>query len=394
VELGVRPSATYLANATIWVEGVSDCAYVRAYMEAFIHYLNVRGKDLGQSLAQRLKQYKEDRHYAFVEYNGSNVEHFSFESNEFDDGQAEAKSGREISAPDLCATAIVIADGDVREKGERSTWLKEQLKERFICLPGKEIENLIPEALIKQQICDDHTKPRKGSVDSGVVDTIDYADYARSKNGVGAYLGKDKNIRKYLDNPGKTSDAGTLPSTYKTRWRSELEGIPSLLREAINPESNRLQPEQTDLARNPANTCESIQSNDLPEYYTQDLIWLCVLIFSHIASCNHDTVAEGDLNKFKKFIERQCPIQDQAYQEPVQVLNESNENPEESSHGSEASPGPWPIPDPRKCETSRNCLLTAFLDRTSNPEAISSPHPEPQTQATSTATGPTPYPAQ
>jgi hypothetical protein len=246
---------------------------------------------------------------------------------------------------------------------------------------------------MKRQISYDHSKPRRGDVAPELIESIAYAGYARSKKGVGEYLGETKKISKYQTNPGEASKSGTLPSTYKTRWRSESEGIPSLLREAINPESNRLQPEQTDLARNPANTGESIQSNDLPEYYTQDLIWLCVLIFSHIASCNHDTVAEGDLNKFKKFIERQCPIQDQAYQEPVQVLNESNENPEESSHGSEASPGPWPIPDPRKCETSRNCLLTAFLDRTCKPEAISSPHPEPQTQATSIPPGPTAYPA-
>ena len=111
LELGVRPSATYLANATIWVEGVSDCAYLRAYMKAFVHYLKLRGKDWGKRLAQRLEQYKEDRHYAFVEYNGSNLEHFSFENKEFDDGQAEAESVRKISVPDLCATAIVIADG-------------------------------------------------------------------------------------------------------------------------------------------------------------------------------------------------------------------------------------------------------------------------------------------
>ena len=387
LELGVRPSATFLANATIWVEGVSDCAYLRAYMEAFVYYLKVQGKDWGERIAQRLEQYKEDRHYAFVEYSGSNLEHFSFESNECDAGQGEDKSGREISVPDLCATAIVIADGDVRKKGDRSTWLEEQLKERFICLPGKEIENLIPEALMKRQIIYDHKKPRRGEVAQGVIETIAYACYARSLEGVGAYLGKDRNIPKYLNKPGETSDPGTLPTTYKTRWRSESEGIPSLLREAISPESSRLQSAQNDLANNPAYTGESIKATDLPDCFTQDLIWLCVLIFSHIASCNHDRVAEGGLNEFKKFIERKYPIQDQACREPVEVLNESNENLDEFGHGSEALPGPWPIPDPSKCETSRNCLLTAFLDRTSRPEAISTPHPEPQAQATSAAPG-------
>jgi hypothetical protein len=393
LELGVRPSATFLANATIWVEGVSDCAYLRAYMEAFVHYLKVRGNRWGQSLAQRLEQYKEDRHFAFVEYNGSNLEHFSFESKECDPGQDEVKSGREISAPDLCATAIVIADGDVRDKGDRSTWLEVELKERFICLPGKEIENLIPEALMKRQINYDHSKPRRGDVAPELIESIAYAGYARSKKGVGEYLGETKKISKYQTNPGEASKSGTLPSTYKTRWRSESEGIPSLLREAINPESNRKQSEQNDLANNPAYAGESIQATDLPDYFTQDSIWLCVLIFSHIASCNHDTVADGDLNEFKNFIERQYPIQDQGCQEPVEVQNESNENPQESSHGSEALTDPWPIPDPSKCETSRNCLLTAFLDRTSMPEAISSPHPEPQTQATSIPPGPTAYPA-
>jgi len=393
VELGVRPSATFLANATIWVEGVSDCSYLRVYMEAFVYYLKVQGKDWGERLAQHLEQYKEDRHYAFVEYNGSNLEHFSFESNECDAGQGEVSSGSKISAPDLCATAIVVADGDVREKGDRSKWLEEQLKERFICLPGKEIENLIPEALMKRQIIYDHKKPRRGEVAPDVIETIAYACYARSLEGVGAYLGKDKHISKYLNKPGETSDPGTLPTTYKTRWRSELEGIPSLLRQAISPESSANKPEQNDLANDPAYAGESIKVTDRPDYFTQDLTWLCVLIFSHIASCNHDTVAKGDLYEFKNFIERQYPIQDQVCQENVEVLNERNENPEESSQWSDALPGPWPIPDPRKCETSRNCLLTAFLDRTSKPEAISSPHQEPQAQATSTAMGPTASPA-
>jgi hypothetical protein len=387
LQLGVRPSATFLANATIWVEGVSDCAYLRAYMEAFVYYLKVQGKDWGERIAQRLEQYKEDRHYAFVEYSGSNLEHYSFIDKNEDNGQAEDKSNEVTSVTNLCATALVIADGDVHDKGDRKIWFEDQLKERFICLPCKEIENLIPELLMKQQIIYDHTKPKQGDVPGDSINSIDYASYARSKKGICAYLcSEDKKISKYQAKPGQGRNSGTLPPRYKTRWRSESEGIPSLLRDAINPESCRLQSEQNGLTNNPAYTGESIQATNLPDYFTQDLIWLCVLIFSHIASCNHDTVAEGGLNEFKKFIERRYPIQDKACQEPVEVLNESNENPDESGHGSEALPGPWPIPDPSKCETSRNCLLTAFLDGTSRPEAISTPHSEPQAQATSTAT--------
>jgi hypothetical protein len=387
LELGVRPSATFLANATIWVEGVSDCAYLRAYMEALVHYLKVRGNRWGQSLAQRLEQYKEDRHFAFVEYNGSNLEHFSFESKECDAGQDEVKSGREISAPDLCATAIVIADGDVRDKGDRSTWLEVELKERFICLPGKEIENLIPEALMKRQINYDHSKPRRGDVAPELIESIAYAGYARSKKGVGEYLGETKKISKYQTNPGEASKSGTLPSTYKTRWRSESEGIPSLLREAINPESNRLQPEQTDLARNPANNCESIQANDLPDYFTQDLIWLCVLLYSHVASCNHDIDAESGLKEFNQFIQRQdcSQVPDHSCQAPSTVQDENNEDPQQSGLEPEVLSDPWPIPDPSKVATSRTCLLTAFLRELSQPDS----HPE----ITSATPGPTASPA-
>jgi hypothetical protein len=385
LELGVRPSATYLANATIWVEGVSDCAYLRAYMEAFVHYLKLRGKDWGKRLVQRLEQYKEDRHYAFVEYNGSNLEHFSFENKEFDDGQAEAESVRKISVPDLCATAIVIADGDVREKGNRSTWLEEQLKERFICLPGKEIENLIPEALMKEQILYDHSPPKQKRVDNSLIELISYASYARPKAGIGVYLGDIVKISTYRGTVGNGGASGTLPSNYKRRWRCEVEGIPALLRKAINPESIRPTPEQTDGANSVVDYGESIQIPDLPSYLTQDLIWLCGCIYVHIAKCNHDQETEQKLKELQQFIRDQGKDS----QGPTGDQNDGKQPGVESDKPAESAVSEWPIKD-----VKHNCLLTAFLDRTSSPAAIPNPHPVPQAQATSTATGPTAYPAQ
>ena len=384
LELGVRPSATYLANATIWVEGVSDCAYLRAYMEAFVHYLKLRGKDWGKRLVQRLEQYKEDRHYAFVEYNGSNLEHFSFENKEFDDGQAEAVSVRKISVPDLCATAIVIADGDVRGKGDRSTWLEEQLKERFICLPGKEIENLIPEALMKEQILYDHSPPKQKRVDTSLIELISYASYATPKAGIGKYLGDTVNIPTYKGTVGNGGASGTLPSNYKRRWRCEVEGIPALLRKAINPESIRPTPEQTDGANSVVDYGESIQIPDLPSYLTQDLIWLCVCLYVHIAKCNHDQEAEQKLKEFQQFIRDQGSDS----KGPTGDPNDGKQPCVESGDPAESAVSEWPIKD-----VQRNCLLTTFLDSTSQPEATPNPHPEPQAQATSIPPGLTAYPA-
>jgi hypothetical protein len=362
LELGVRPSATYLANATIWVEGVSDCAYLRAYMEAFVHYLDARGNAWGKSLANRLSQYKEDRHYAFVEYSGSNLEHYSFEGKGEDSEKAEVRSNEVTSVTNLCATALVIADGDVHDKGDRKIWFEDQLKERFICLPCKEIENLIPELLMKQQIIYDHTKPKQGDFRRDTINSIVYASYARSKNGIGAYLcSEDKKILKYQARLGEGRDSGTLPPRYKTRWRSETEGIPALLRKAINPESSANKPEQNDITESPVNLGVSIEEAHVPDYLTHDLIWLCVCIYSHIAKCNHDKESEQALNGFKEFIRDQG----KETQESPGGLNGGNLSSAESVDPLVFTAPEWPIQN----VSSRNCLLKAFLLRANNAES-------------------------
>jgi hypothetical protein len=241
LELGVRPSATFLANATIWVEGISDCAYLRAYMEAFVRYLQIRGDEDFKGLAAQLDRYKEDRHYAFVEYSGGNLTHFSFLAEAVEEGQDQANGDIRTSVPDLCATAIVIADGDVKDKPDRESVFATQLRERFIVLPCKEIENMIPEALMKKQIERDHTRPNRGSLDPCKLERIDYNQYARSPEGIGTYLGETIDVDKYRGTPGNGGASGTLPTTYKTRWRSETKGIPALVREALNHESTSAQ---------------------------------------------------------------------------------------------------------------------------------------------------------
>jgi hypothetical protein len=270
LELGVRPSATYLANATIWVEGVSDCAYLRAYMEAFVHYLKIRGNDWGKngingkSLAQRLEEYKEDRHYAFVEYSGSNLEHYSFTDKGEDSEQAEVKSNEVTSVTNLCATALVIADGDVHDKGDRKIWFEDQLKERFIRLPCKEIENLIPDELMKSQIREDDS-----NIDVTKLTEVKYADYRKLELGVGDYLSNFDFVTKLY--AGKS---GTLTAYRKKMWSSNEKGIPWLVRQAIERDIKRIK----DGTGNPENTgntqsnAEAVAIPELPSYLIQDLI--------------------------------------------------------------------------------------------------------------------------
>lgn len=342
LELGVRPSATFLANATIWVEGVSDCAYLRAYMEAFVHYLKHLGSGWGKALAVRLEQYKEDRHYSFVEYSGANLAHFSFEESERDNGQTET------SVPDLCGKAIVIADGDIVAKVNRQARFVAQLKDRFICLPCKEIENLIPEELMKKQIRLDHTPPQRGNVDEADIEKLDYASYARSEEGIGKYLG-DLGIEKYSGTTGNGGGSGTLPTTYKSRWRSVEKGIPALIRVQI------------DVVENPLNSAESIQADDLPDYLTQDLIWLCILFYIHIAGCNYDRNIENYLKELRGHIENQVIISglDPVGQQLSGLAqNAVNNSITETISQPETMPNPWPIP--MDSASMRICLMKNF----------------------------------
>ena len=339
LELGVRPSATYLANATIWVEGVSDCAYLRAYMEGFVHYLKVRGNYWGKTLAQRLEQYKEDRHYAFVEYSGANLTHFSFAERACDGSQRQDNSNIVSSAPYLCARAIVIADGDITDsnKGDRCKLFATQLKERFIGLPCKEIENLIPDELMKNQIQKDDS-----NIDVTRLTEIKYANYRKLELGIGSYLSNFDFVRKSY-----AGQSGTLTAYRKKMWSSNEKGIPWLIRQDVESDKERVK-ERIDEA-----------NRELPNYLTQDLIWLSLCLYAHIAECNHDLETKKHLNNFQNFIQSQREILLQA---TAVIQNVDSQPCPESNNTAESASLEWPIKD-----VNRSCLLTAFLHESNKP---------------------------
>jgi hypothetical protein len=326
MQLGVRPSATYLANATIWVEGPSDCAYLRTYMETFIEYLEAYGKDFGKNLAARLCAYNEDRHYAFVEYSGANLVHFDFaevNENATNDKQSGAKDAT-THVPSLCAQSIVIADGDITYKGDRIEKISQILGERFILLPGKEIENLIAEELVRLLVKND---PKSKSLDESldkVLGAIGYDGYARKLDcdekflGLGKYL--DQIIERLGNRPIKKyakDKSGTLESYSKTRWAKRLS---ELMRQQLRDHE----------------AGQNSEIVDLPPWLNQDILWLMVLVYEHISHANCDTDALKSLRKWKQWIRQQVGYQ---------VVGDQ-----------------WPIPDPADDpDGARKCLLTAFL---------------------------------
>jgi hypothetical protein len=265
VELGVRPSSTYLANATIGVEGVSDHVYLRAYMEAFLCYLESRGGKWGQPLAGRLGQYREDRHYAFVEYNGSNLPPLIIveESADASDQHNDPSQVATIRAPSLCAQAIVLADRDIESKGggKREKLFVDHLGDRFIRLPGKEIENLVPPELLKEQIEFD----LGSNLSTASLEAVDYVAYPNSGQGMGGCLGRlgfEIYAPSGSGNEASKPKPGTLPSHYKARWRSDSKGIPHRVRQSIR--GSRVD------AGQPIECAGQYLS--LPDYITQDLV--------------------------------------------------------------------------------------------------------------------------
>jgi len=329
MQLGVRPSATYLANATIWVEGPSDCAYLRAYMEAFIDYLKAHGNDFGEVLAQRLSAYKEDRHYAFVEYSGANLIHFDFaevNENASNDSKLDARDTT-THVPSLCAQSIVIADGDIADKGNRLEKMTANLGERFILLPGKEIENLITEATVRLLVKTDNRIKHLAEKDlDETLGAIIYAGYARKAEGdTEKLLGLGKYLDQIIEENSENSPfrrfskdkSGTLESHAKGRWAKQL---------------SRLIRQQ----RRDHEAAHNSEIVELPPWLNQDLVWLMVLIYEHISLVNYDTAALQSLRDWKQWIRRY---------DDHQVVSDQ-----------------WPIPNPAEDpDGARKCLLTAFL---------------------------------
>ena len=344
-QLGVRPSATFLANATIWVEGISDVAYLRVYMEAFLHYLKHWGGEAWQATASQLSAYKEDNHYAFVEYSGANLTHLIFTTADQDVGDVAKPQDQQPSTDvcSLCGHAIVIADGDITDnrKGKRAEAFLAQLGERLIILPGKEVENLIPEDYAKKQVDDDHNgKGRCGIVSPESIDKISYSKYRQWRSngkltGLGDYL-NHLEIEKYR--PSKSSGSqGTLPATYKQRWRSTSQGIPRKIREALKAEPGQNVANSEDASKAPPS---------LPDYMTRDLIWLCTCIYSHIAECNHHEEAHRHLSDLLEWMldSKDC------HSEPLST---------ECGETAEAMLDAWPIHNP----CARECVLQSYATK-------------------------------
>lgn len=138
--LGVKPSSVYLANCTIWVEGITDRLYITKFMEKFLICLEQKNLEL----YKRYRRFMPNYHYTFVEYAGSNLTHWSF-----CEDYPHLMEDKGLSAKAIASDTLLIADGDIQNKSTRSQLLASELgKENYLVLKCKETENLLPHSTI------------------------------------------------------------------------------------------------------------------------------------------------------------------------------------------------------------------------------------------------------
>jgi len=188
--LGVRNSSVFLSNCTIWVEGITD----RRYLSHFLELYQMKIEEEATKNATAISIFKEDLHFSFVEYGGSNITHWSFLDNEDDAIRVES----------LCGKLFLITDKDnSKAKSERHEKLRAKLGARYYCLLCKEIENILMPHVIKSVV----NKYENNSTDINAFFQEEYKDAP-----LGTFIesrvlaGKQKRKGSYASESGTVSD--------------------------------------------------------------------------------------------------------------------------------------------------------------------------------------------
>lgn len=192
-QLGVQSSSVFIANCSIWVEGITDRLYMRAYLQAY------------QDAHPGLTRLREDLDYAFFEYAGTNLSHYLFaEPAEIEADLPGIKSMR------LSNRILVLADQD-EGKDRKHEGLKNAEHGNFnyhFYPEVKEVENLLHPDVLRQVLPGLFPK-----VNADDLDSIEYEQYKTE------YLGTYLKITLGESAFAKSdiADSGTIGSTKKLK---------------------------------------------------------------------------------------------------------------------------------------------------------------------------------
>jgi AAA15 family ATPase/GTPase len=201
LELGVKPSSVYLANCTIWVEGVTDRFYIRAFLKRYLQILEKEDK----AQFNKLNNYSENSHYAFVEYQGGVLSHWNFDDFEADNSEVDG-----LSAKSICSDAFLIADGDIKGKAGRESDFTKQLGDSFFVLKAKEIENYLPPEIIKATVKAQFKKKvkNKDGIDITKIESNKNVTFLHPTQGIGRII--DRILGAEKDSPLFSDKSGTI----------------------------------------------------------------------------------------------------------------------------------------------------------------------------------------
>lgn len=203
--LGVNNSSVFMANCTIWVEGISDKILIKKYLEKYFEHENI-------------SKYKEDINYAFVEYGGNNITHWDFEPTESIDT---------INAAGITNRSFLICDNDNDSEGkkERKRKLKKVFQNNYCELSVREIENTISKVVLDKTLFGD--KEIKYKI------PFEQKEYTRKDIYMGKFIDEHYVLnKKYSNSKGTGTIAKKLE--FSREVAKNIENYQDLSAQAIN----------------------------------------------------------------------------------------------------------------------------------------------------------------
>jgi len=200
--LGVQNSSVFLANCTLWVEGITDRLYLRAYLQAHWKHLQSEGKTV--SLLEGL-------HYTFLEYAGANVEHYYFDELA-PNGQITFAILSKIRGLSIANRIMLIADQDAGKQTRHEARNKQQ-HAGFVyhILPVREVENLLTPAVLVETL--------QGLYKKQTFDAAGLRQSAYTNIYIGKYL--RSKFPSLPDGFAPEKGSGTIGSSVKRKFAEE-----------------------------------------------------------------------------------------------------------------------------------------------------------------------------
>jgi len=193
--LGVFNTSVLISNCSIWVEGVTDRLYMRAFLQAY-------WKEQGTLVPPT-----EGLNYSFMEYAGNNIVHYNF-----DHGlkTEDPEVGKQIKAFFLHSKIFLLADSDFA-KDRRHAFYEDISAKRdnfqYFKTELPEIENLLPDEILKNWLIN--------SLKCDATEVEKRFESKASKIKLGQYLdqhfSKGDKKRRFM----KDKEGGTLRSDLK-----------------------------------------------------------------------------------------------------------------------------------------------------------------------------------